>query len=109
VGPRGTIVAPIVLGAAFATNEGGEEYMITLVIVLIAVTVMVTFSVQNAAPVAVGFLAWEFQASLAVIILLSVLMGMVMGSIMVSLWRYKRSQRDKKTRTPVPVDTERQP
>jgi hypothetical protein len=37
-----------------------------------------------------------------------VLMGMVMGSIMVSLWRYKRSQRDKKTRTPVPVDTERQ-
>ena len=82
--------------------------MITLVIVLIAVTVMVIFSVQNADPVAVGFLIWRFEASLAVIILLSVLMGMLIGSIVVSLWRYRRSQRDKKTKAPLPVDNEQQ-
>ena len=45
--------------------------MITLVIVIIAVSVMVLFSVQNAAPVVVSFLSWKFGASLAVIIVLS--------------------------------------
>ena len=85
--------------------------MITLVIVLIAVTVMVVFSVQNAAPVAVSFLAWKVEASLAVIILLSSLLGILIGSMMVSLWRYKRTQKDKKDnkdRTQVPVDNNHQ-
>ena len=82
--------------------------MITLVIVIVAVTVMVIFSVQNAAPVAVGFLAWKFEASLAVIILLAVLTGILIGGATASFWRYKRSRKDKKTTVQGPADNERQ-
>lgn len=77
--------------------------MITLAIGILIVTVVVIFSVQNAMPVVVGFLAWKFEASLAVIILLSVLMGMLLGGLMVSFWRFKRSQRDKKTKDQISI------
>jgi uncharacterized integral membrane protein len=40
---------------------------------------MVLFSVQNAAPVVVSFLSWKLEASLAVIIVLSVLIGILIG------------------------------
>jgi uncharacterized integral membrane protein len=51
-------------------------------VLLILVTV---FSVQNARPVAISFLAWKFEASLAIVIFLVLLFGAVIGMI-VSFW-----------------------
>jgi uncharacterized integral membrane protein len=57
---------------------------------------MVLFSVQNAAPVVVSFLSWKFEASLAVIILLCVLVGILIGGATASFWRLKRSLKKRK-------------
>ena len=81
-------------GVHVEQETGG--YMITLVIVLAAVSLMVIFSVQNAAPVVVSFLSWKFEASLAVIILLCVLTGILIGGATVSFWRLKRSIKKRK-------------
>ena len=83
--------------------------MITLVIVIIAVSVMVLFSVQNAAPVVVAFLSWNFEASLAVIILLCVLTGILIGGATASLWRLKRSIKRRKDIEQGPLDGKQQP
>jgi uncharacterized integral membrane protein len=42
-------------------------------------------------PVAITFLFWKFEASLAIVIFLSVLAGMIVGAIVVSLLRIKPS------------------
>ena len=41
------------------------------ILLVILIGVAVIFSVQNASPVALSFLAWHFEASLAVVILLT--------------------------------------
>ena len=83
--------------------------MITLIIMIIVVSAMVLFSVQNAAPVVVSFLAWKFGASLAVIIVLSVLIGILIGGTMASFWRLKRSIKNKKTMARGPLNGKQQP
>jgi lipopolysaccharide assembly protein A len=57
-----------------------------LVIVLVVLAGVVLFSVQNAKPVMVTFLLWNFEASLAMVILASVVAGAFMASI-VAVWR----------------------
>jgi uncharacterized integral membrane protein len=81
--------------------------MITLFIVIVIATVMVIFSLQNAAPVAVAFLSWKFEASLAVIILLAALIGILIGAVTASLWRLKRSIKGKKINAQGPINDER--
>ena len=52
----------------------------TTTLLLLAVIALVTiFSVQNASPVAVSFLFWRFEASLAIVIFLSVLSGILIA------------------------------
>lgn len=70
--------------------------MLLLIVAIITLAVVVLFSVQNASPVAVSFLLWQFEASLAVVIVLSFLLGMVAG--MVILWwiRLRRYTQKKK-------------
>lgn len=67
--------------------------MITLIFVLIIITVVTVFSVQNALPVVISFLFWKFEASLAIVFFLSVLAGVVIGVIGASLFRMKLSRR----------------
>ena len=67
--------------------------MITLVIIIIIVAVVAIFSLQNAAPVSVTFLSWHFEASLAIIILLSVLAGLIIGMVVLFSIRFVRSAR----------------
>lgn len=67
--------------------------MITLIIVLIIIAVVTVFSVQNAVPVAISFLFWKFEASLAIVLFLSILAGVVIGVIAASLFRMKSSRR----------------
>jgi uncharacterized integral membrane protein len=70
--------------------------MITIVIIGIIIVAVAVFSVQNAAPVAVSFLSAHFEASLAVVVVLSFLTGMVMGMILLFWMRLRRSIQKKK-------------
>ncbi len=51
--------------------------MISLIVVLITLTIVVIFSVQNTGPVDAPFLSRYFEASLAMVIALSFLGGMI--------------------------------
>ena len=80
--------------------------MLSLIVVVVMVTVVVIFSVQNAEPVAVSFLSWHFEASLAVVIALCLLVGMIAGMTVLSLIRLRRSGRKKKTPGSQPARTD---
>lgn len=69
--------------------------MFSLIVAVIALAVVVLFSVQNSGPVAVSFLFWRFEASLAVVIALSLLIGMIVGMTALSFLRLRRSTRKK--------------
>jgi uncharacterized integral membrane protein len=70
--------------------------MITVVIVVIIVVAGAIFTAQNATPVAVSFLSQHFEASLAIGVLLSFLIGMMMGMFVLFVMRLRRSLRQKK-------------
>ncbi|MEW6002880.1 MAG: LapA family protein [Nitrospirota bacterium] len=75
--------------------------MITIVFVLIIITVVTIFSVQNATPVMVSFLFWRFEASLAIVIFLSALIGLLTGiaiASMIGLKRFMKKQKDLETK-----------
>jgi len=63
--------------------------MATIIILLIALFLVSIFSVQNAIPVTITFLFWKFEASLAIVIFLCAVCGMIAGAIIVSLLRAK--------------------
>jgi uncharacterized integral membrane protein len=63
--------------------------MATIIILLIALFLVSIFSVQNAVPVTITFLFWKFEASLAIVIFLCAVCGMIAGAIIVSLLRAK--------------------
>lgn len=67
--------------------------MITIILVIILIVAVAAFSVQNAIPVAVSFLAWKYEASLAVIVVLALLAGIVVGMLLLSLLRLRRTIR----------------
>jgi uncharacterized integral membrane protein len=69
--------------------------VVTIILLLIVVAIVAIFSAQNAIPVAITFLFWKFEASLAIVIFLSVLAGMIAGAIIVSLLRIKPSLKNK--------------
>ena len=66
------------------------------ILLVIVIAVAVIFSVQNASPVALSFLAWHFEASLAIVILLTLIIGMILGMAILSLSRLRRSMRKKR-------------
>jgi len=55
------------------------------------------FSVQNAAPVAISFLFWRFDASLAIVIFLSALAGAVITFTIMFWLRIRRQAKKKQT------------
>ena len=62
-----------------------EGYMSLLILALIIIVLVAAFSVQNAAPVTISLLFWKFQASLAIVTFLSVLIGAVIATI-IAVW-----------------------
>jgi uncharacterized integral membrane protein len=54
------------------------------------------FSVQNASPVAISFLFWRFEASLAIVIFLSALAGVLVTVIIYSSRAVKKALSAKK-------------
>ena len=69
--------------------------MINIIIVVIIILIVSIFSVQNAAPVAISFLSWQFQASLAIVIFLCVLSGIIVGATLTFLFRLKKQRKAK--------------
>lgn len=52
----------------------------SLFIGLIAAFLLVVFAVQNAAPVPIKLMIWEFNSSLSLVIVICLLFGVVVGS-----------------------------
>jgi uncharacterized integral membrane protein len=71
--------------------------MATIIILLLTLFLISIFSVQNAAPVTITFLFWKFEASLAIVIFLCAVFGMIAGAIIASLMRAKSSSKKVKT------------
>ncbi len=65
--------------------------MATIIILLIVLLIIAIFSAQNALPVAITLFFWKFEASLAIVIFLAALSGMIAGAIITSLLRFKLS------------------
>ncbi|OGW36743.1 MAG: hypothetical protein A2Y97_13515 [Nitrospirae bacterium RBG_13_39_12] len=67
--------------------------MAAVVMLLIVMVVVAVFSAQNAMVVSIKFLFWKFDASLAIVIFLSVVVGVIAGAIIMSLLRMKHSDK----------------
>lgn len=71
--------------------------MINALLAVIMITLVTVFSVQNAAPVVMSFMFWKFEASLAIVIFLSLLSGVIIGAIVASLMRVKTKKKTEVT------------
>jgi len=65
--------------------------MVGLIFAVLIIAVVTIFSVQNASPVAITLLFWHFQVSLAIVVFLSSLIGVIIGAIVFSVLRRKTS------------------
>lgn len=65
--------------------------MVVLVLIVLIVAVVTIFSVQNAVPVTVSFMVWRFSSSLAVLIFLSILVGMLIAILFLFSLRLRKS------------------
>lgn len=69
--------------------------MITLILLLLIIAAVTVFSVQNAVPVAISLFIWRFEASLAIVVFLSAVSGIIIGACLVYLSRAKRYFKNK--------------
>ena len=69
--------------------------MVMFYVLLVVAALVAIFSVQNAAPVTIVFLGWTFQASLAIVILLSAVAGAVLAASAFALMRLKKVMKKK--------------
>lgn len=63
---------------------------VILLLALLIIIIITAFSVQNAAHVTVALFYWKFEASLAIVILLSVLSGAFIAGLIYYLLRFSR-------------------
>jgi putative membrane protein len=70
--------------------------MLTAALILVIIMLAAIFSVQNAVPVTISFFFWRFDASLAIVIFLSVLTGLITG-VIVSLFLVPKKSSSKTT------------
>ena len=55
-----------------------------LIVAIIVAILAVVFALQNAVPIVVSFLAWRFESSLALVLLITLALGIIM-SLLVSV------------------------
>jgi putative membrane protein len=67
--------------------------MVSIVIAIIIILIVSIFSAQNADPVSISFFVWKFQASLAIVIFLCVLSGIIIGVTLMLLFRLRRQRK----------------
>lgn len=72
---------------------------VLILITLLAAVLVAVFALQNAYPVTINFLGWQFEASLALVILVSVLAGAALfgvfgitrqAQVKIDSWRQRR-------------------
>lgn len=63
--------------------------MIPLLLILTTIALVTLLSVQNAMPVLLSLLYWEFEVSLAIILVLSIMAGVIIGTIAASHFKKK--------------------
>lgn len=68
-----------------------------IIFLLIIITIVAVFSVQNASPVTISFLFGRFEASLAIVISLSMLGGAIIGVISTFIFRRKKRLEENKS------------
>jgi len=73
--------------------------MLIIVLLLVIIILVSVFSVQNAVPVTLSFFLWRFEASLAIVIFLSVITGLITGIIIAILVRRKLSAKKETSET----------
>jgi putative membrane protein len=83
--------------------------MFATILLVIVIVIVALFSVQNAMPVAISFLSWRFDASLAVIALLFFLAGMIAGMVVLFWTRMKRTARKRSEPVQKRPDDEKAP
>ncbi len=72
--------------------------MFWMILLLILMTGVALFAVQNSASVTISFILWRFEASLAIVIFLSIITGAVMSAIVYMITSLRKSfKRDKQT------------
>jgi len=64
--------------------------MTVLIFIIIVLSLVTIFSVQNAGPVAISFIFWKFQASLAIVIFFTLLIGIIIGGTITFSLRISR-------------------
>ncbi len=72
--------------------------MVVLFLALLVVAALVIFSVQNAQTVSISFLLWQFSASLAIVVFLSAVTGIVLMAIIDLALKVKRSRAEVRRR-----------
>jgi len=77
---------------AFKRITKTEGAMSLLIFALIIIVLVAAFSLQNAAPVTISFLLWKFQASLAIVIFLSVLIGATIATIIAFWLKFRKKE-----------------
>lgn len=74
----------------------------TLIPAFIIIVAVAIFSVQNASPTSIAFLFWKFEASLAIVIFISVLTGMAIASSIFFWLRVRQRGKDQLQDSPPP-------
>jgi uncharacterized integral membrane protein len=69
------------------------KILLYVFITVVALGAAVLFSVQNAAPVTIWFYNWQFTASLAIVVFLSIIAGAVIASFSFLSVQFARSMR----------------
>lgn len=64
-----------------------------MILVLMLVMTIALFAAQNAASVTVVFLLWRFDASLAIVVMLAALTGLILGLMIHPLRRLRHAWR----------------
>jgi uncharacterized integral membrane protein len=67
-----------------------------IIIPAVIVVLIAIFSIQNSAPVAISFLFWKTEISLALAILVAALAGIVVGGVIISVVIGKMSRNGKR-------------
>jgi len=67
--------------------------MVTFIFFIIIVLLVTIFSIQNSMVVGISFLFWRFEASLAIVIFLSALAGIIIAMFFFLWLKMKKSDR----------------
>ncbi len=77
-----------------------------IIIAIAAAILIIIFALQNTVEVSLRFFAWEFSGSLSLFLLVSIILGIVIGSLFtISLRRAIKKQADRREESKIAPQT----